>query len=179
MSWRRKELETEKTAQTVIDDLDKLFPVYPCPGSSAVVPFLGDDERAVAAEVLAGKTWPQLSWDAMRKDWELPFCLTPEGFVYYLPAFIRMCRHEPDSTELLSGTLLSCFGRQDGEWPAVLARLNEGQRHCAYEFLKSRFIQPARVGTSEVAFCSWRREMEEAQRALGFEGLEELPPSDV
>ncbi len=179
MGRRRKRLEAEKTVQAVEDDLDRLFPVHPRLSSPAVVPFPGDEERTVAAEVLAEKTWPQITWEGMGKDWELPFCLTPEGFVYYLPAFIRMCRHEPDSTELLSDTLLNCFGRQDGEWPAVLARLNEGQRHCAYEFLKSRFIQPARVGTSEFAVCSWRREMVEAQRALGFEGLEELPPSDV
>ena len=172
-------MEAEKTVPAVEDDLDGLFPVNPCLGAAAVVPFPGDEERTVAAEVLAEKTWPQMTWEAVDRDWELPFCLTPEGFVYYLPAFIRICRREPESTELLADTLLRCFGRQDGEWPTVLARLHEAQRRCAYEFLKSRFIQPARVGTCGVAVCSWRREMEEAQRALGFEGLEELPPSDV
>lgn len=179
MSRRRKKLEAEKPAQAVEDDLDKLFPVAPCPGSSAVVPFPGDDERTVAAKLLADRTWQQLTWEAMEKDWELPFCLSPESFVYYLPAFIRMCRQEPEATELLSDTLLRCFGRQDGEWPAVLARLDESQRLCAFDFLKSKFIQTRRVGTTEVAVCSWRRELEEAQRALGFDGLEELPPSDV
>lgn len=179
MSRRRKKLEEEQSAKPIEDDLDGLFPVHPCLGSAAVEPFPGDDERTVAAEVLAEKTWPQITWDAMARDWELPFCLTPEGFVYYLPAFIRMCRQEPEATELLSDTLLVCFGRQYGEWPAVLARLDESQRLCAYDFLKSKFIQPGRVGTSEVMVCSRRREMDEAQRALGFEGLEELPPSDV
>lgn len=184
MSRRRKKLEAEQAAQAVGDDLDKLFPVYPCPGSSAVVPFAGDDERTAAAKLLAGKTWPTLTWEYVDANYTcdlsaLPCWLTPAGFGYYLPAFIRMCREHPKDVNCLAEAVLMAFGRQDGAWQPTLAGLDDSQRACVHQFLREHFTEQIRVGTQLVESCGfWKPYMEQARRVLGVSQCEE-PPTNV
>lgn len=185
MSRRRKQQEAEEGALANTGDLGRAFPIYPCPGSSAVVPFPGDDERSAAAKLLAGKTWPALTWEYVDANYPcdlsaLPCWLTPAGFVYYLPAFIRMCREHPNDVNCLAEAVLNAFGRQHGAWQSTLAGLDTSQRACVYQFLHEHFTEQVCVGTEPVeSYGFWKPYMEQARRVLGYEAREESPAHAV
>ena len=185
MSQRRKRLNAEQAAWADEDDLAKLFPVYPCPGSSAVVPFAGDDERVAAARLLAVTTWPSLTLEYVKTSYPcdlsaLSSWLTPTGFVYYLPAFMRMCLLHPGEVNCLFQGVLSSFGRTDGSWQAVFGTLDDRQRKCIYRFLRAHFGQKVFDGEREVEiFGFWEKDMAVAARVLRVATIEEPTTSGV
>ena len=110
----------------------------------------------------------------------LPCWLTPSGFVYYLPAFIRLCRDHPNGVNCLAESLLQAFGRTHGNWQAVLATLNQPQRECIWQFLKAHFGHRVDYGDREVeTFGFWEEYMGIAARVLRVAPVEEQPAGCV
>lgn len=112
-------------AQTIDELRDEIHAAF------AARAYPGDEQLALEAQgdptyegnqvgrFFRGKDWREVTWQAILADRELDpnafmFFLTPEGFVYYLPAFLHEALDLDTALDLASAV---CFAlRPPGEW---------------------------------------------------------------
>jgi hypothetical protein len=121
---------------TARKDIEDLFPVEPVV-TNPVVPFQADPDRQRLSKLLRGTRWPALTHDFFQRNYEGPISetvsfLTPEGFRYYLPAFI--CIAETKTADDLAERLL--FSAQNS---SICSRMGKEQREYYRVFLQNQF----------------------------------------
>lgn len=109
-----------------------------------VIPFEADESREETRRFLYKRNWNSLSAKEIRNSLAFPICeipsmLTPEAFVYFLPAFLRMCEEEPRMVDCLAEATLSCLirGLESGEVRAD--GLSPEQADCLVGFFRRQF----------------------------------------
>lgn len=79
----------KRTIKHTKDVISAAFEVMPYPGDDKLVEIPADMEILETASWLKGKHWKDLTWAALVPWWTDALChLSPEGFRFYLPAYM-------------------------------------------------------------------------------------------
>jgi hypothetical protein len=121
-------------------DLRALFPTEPIPAQAAIViPLAGDEDRVALARLLSGKSWPNISYDYLRKNYPGPLSeafsyLTEQGQAYFLPAFVTMTLEKRVEVDDLPETMLSILAHG-----SLTERLSKEQLEFLLQFFQAQF----------------------------------------
>lgn len=104
----------EEVSQKIVRQIEEAFADTPYPGDSNIGWGCGWEGKEFE-RVLRGKHWKELSLEIIftHRD-ELP-CTTPEGFRFYLPAFMLATLLHYDEIDTLSGNLISSLSPDNGD----------------------------------------------------------------
>jgi hypothetical protein len=122
------------------EELRALFPAEPIPPQTGIVIRLdGDDDRVTLARLLSGKSWPNISYDYLRRNYRGPiseaFCyLTEQGQAYFLPAFVTMTLERRVEVDDLPETILFILARC-----GLTERLTKEQLEFLDRFVQAEF----------------------------------------
>jgi hypothetical protein len=117
----------EKYRQDLAHQVELAFANVPYPGDDKIVAHPNTSISSHLPALLAGKHWKELSLEVIiQENLSLPL-LTPEGFRFYLPAFLRASLLFPDQVDILPSNIFSSLTPPDGEGiqeQAFFSRMN-------------------------------------------------------
>jgi hypothetical protein len=122
------------------EELRALFPAEPIPPQTGIViPLDGDDDRVALARLLSGKSWPNISYDYLSRNYRGPiseaFCyLTEQGQAYFLPAFVTMTLERRVEVDDLPETILFILAHS-----RLTERLSKEQLEFLLQFFQAQF----------------------------------------
>lgn len=87
--YREKCLERKHTPEEILEELENAFADVPRPEKQTIlIDEMEIEKQAKMGEALSRYTWQEIPQESLYENQDALLCFTPEGFRYYLPAFL-------------------------------------------------------------------------------------------
>lgn len=98
---------SQEEREILIDRIEQAFANNQYPGDEKLVPFMSEnapyaDDFEEVADTYKGVKWETVSLDFIESNYNGIFYFSPEGFHYYLPAFLRAALIDTESMVYIS-----------------------------------------------------------------------------
>jgi hypothetical protein len=127
--------------QSLLESLDLAFGSLEIPDEAKIVPDPSGRhlECAQVMRTFGGRKWQSFTIDELEFESDALYFLSPMGFRYYLPAFVRVTVQHLDRSDLIPVAIVSCLRpRSDPDFRALnrerLTILDAAQRKVLIDF---------------------------------------------
>jgi hypothetical protein len=118
-------------AETLCRHIRESFGPMPYPGDEKIVTGYNSEDKEIL-RLLKGQYWQEVSWLSLDLLREALIFLTPEGFRFYLPAFMLICLLDYYRADVTSRHVVNCLTLHlaaDGRWKPSEAEEKERWWH--------------------------------------------------
>lgn len=120
------------------------------------IAFPGDPQRDLIHSLFYGKTWRDVSFSAVKLDYEgplmeIPLAMTDSGLCHFLPTFLNWMETQGDEIEDLPAALLLRLTRDIQGDQRVALSLTSSQKAVMVEVFDKMFVRNGSVDTRYAA----------------------------
>ena len=137
---------TKDSVETLLQELDRAFPVEPKPGTLAGRQSCGGDEYGYVEEFFQDQAWNEITLEDLRDRYPGPpdaclYFMSAEAFRYFLPSYLTFFLRRWDEADSVADTavyaLVPTSDERLRDWQATrFGQFSLAQRKAILNFLK-------------------------------------------